>query len=292
MNVIRVDAADDARLDGYAHVSDERWLAARGCFVAEGRFVVERLLETGRYELESLLLNAAAFAALGPRLAAVEAPIFVCPPRFFERLTGHHFHRGCLALARRPPASDAAALTEGARALLVLDRVADPDNVGSVFRSALAFGVDAVLLGPGCAPPLCRKAIRTSVAATLRVPFSAFEADAAPARAAGGGDEGSGGAAWPRYLAGLARQGFELLGLSPRLPGVELPELDRGDSNARFALLVGTEGAGLSPELEALATRRVRIAMRPGVDSLNLGVAAGIALHWLTASGPERRAPR
>ncbi len=292
MNVIPIEAVDDARLDGYAHVGDERWLAARGCFVAEGRFVVERLLQTGRYELESLLLNPAAFAALAPALAVVEAPIFVCPPRFFERLTGHHFHRGCLALARRPPASDAVALTAGARSLLVLDRVADPDNVGSVFRSALAFGVDAVWLGPGCAPPLCRKAIRTSVAATLRVPFAAFGGEPPPTAPAGGNPARAAGPVWPSCLVELSRQGFELLALSPRSPSVDLRELDRTVPDARFALLVGTEGSGLSEEVEALATRRVRIAMRPGVDSLNLGVAAGVALHWLTLCEVEPRGPR
>jgi tRNA G18 (ribose-2'-O)-methylase SpoU len=285
VNVIPIDAVDDARLEAYAHVSDERWLAERGSFVAEGRFVVERLLETGRFEIESLLLNAAAFAALTPALATLQAPIFVCPPRFFERLTGHHFHRGCLAVARRPQASDATLLAARARALLVLDRVADPDNVGSVFRSALAFGVDAVWLGPGCAPPLSRKAIRTSMAATLRVPFAAFGAEPLPGSTTrGGGDERGAGAAWPHCLAALPAQGFELLGLSPHAPASELSELERaGPGLSRFALLVGTEGEGLSAPVEALATRRVRIAMRPGVDSLNLGVAAGIALHWLSA---------
>jgi tRNA G18 (ribose-2'-O)-methylase SpoU len=284
VNVIPIDSIDDARLEAYAHVSDERWLAARGSFVAEGRFVVERLLETGRFELESLLLNAAAFSALTPALGAVEAPIFVCPPRFFERLTGHHFHRGCLALARRPQPSDGTALAAGARSLLVLDRVADPDNVGSVFRSALAFGVDAVWLGPGCAPPLSRKAIRTSMAATLRVPFAAFRAEPDPGlTTAGRGNTTAADGAWPHCLAGLSSQGFELLGLSPRAPAFDLRELDRRGLS-RFVLLVGTEGEGLSAAVEALATRRVRIAMRPGVDSLNLGVAAGIALHWLTAA--------
>jgi tRNA G18 (ribose-2'-O)-methylase SpoU len=264
MPVIHIDAVDDPRLDGYRALGRNGELAARGEFVAEGRFVVSRLIEGNRHELRSLLVNEAALKALAPLLTQLAAPVYVCEPRFFERLTGHHFHRGCLALAARPPAADSLELAAGARALVVLDRVADPDNVGSVFRSALAFGVDAIWLGPGSADPLSRKAIRTSMAATLRVPFAA-------------GDE----ARWPGCLDRLRERGFELIALSPSPTNEELHGFARADG-AAFALLVGSEGEGLTPDVEARATRRLRIAMRAGVDSLNLGVAAGIALHWLT----------
>jgi tRNA G18 (ribose-2'-O)-methylase SpoU len=272
MSVIRVDAADDPRLAGYATLGDERGLAARGEFVVEGRFVLSRLIETGRHELRSLLLNEAALSALAPALEGLEAPIYVCAPRFFERLTGHHFHRGCLALAARPPKAEPLALAVGARALVVLDRVADPDNVGSVFRSALAFGVDAIWLGPGAADPLSRKAIRTSMAATLRVPFAAL-------RATPGEASREPVATWPDCLDHLRGRGFDLIALSPREPGLELASCARPEQS--FALLVGAEGDGLTADVEARATRRLRIAMRPGVDSLNLGVAAGIALYSL-----------
>jgi tRNA G18 (ribose-2'-O)-methylase SpoU len=282
MNLIRANSVDDPRLAGYAQVGDERWLAARGWFVAEGRYVVERLLTARRQRVLSVLVNEAALTALGAALEGLEAPVFVCEPRFFERLSGHHFHRGCLALAERPPDADARALAAGATSLLVLDRVADADNVGSVFRSALAFGVDALWLGPGCADPFARKAIRTSVAATLRVPFARFsrpESEREDAGPAGRAPEGA-GAAWPECLAGLAARGFEVLALSPREPARDLSAV--APSARPFALCIGSEGAGLSPEVEARASARLRIAMRSGVDSLNLGVAAGIALHWLS----------
>lgn len=285
MNVIRVDAADDPRLSGYTEVANERRLARRGEFMAEGRFVVSRLIASGRHELSSLLLNEAALNALAPALAGLEAPIYVCAPRFFEELTGHHFHRGCLALARRPESVNALELTAGARSLVVLDRVADADNVGSVFRSALAFGVDAVWLGPGSADPLSRKAIRTSMAASLRVPFATVSAEGRePASAAsepGRGADVARVARWPDCLDLLRARGVELLALSPREPASELRESLRSDDAPPFALLIGAEGEGLSADVEQRATRRVRIAMRPGVDSLNLGVAAGIALHAL-----------
>jgi tRNA G18 (ribose-2'-O)-methylase SpoU len=274
VDVIRVDSTEDARLVGYSHLGDERWLAAHGLFVAEGRFVVERLVTAGRQRVLSVLANDAALAALGPALVGIEAPVFVCAPRFFERLSGHHFHRGCLALAERPADADARALAAGASALVVLDRVADADNVGSVFRSALAFGVDAIWLGPGCADPLARKAIRTSMAATLRVPFARLARQ----------PEGAASAhpIWPECLAELEGSGFGVLALSPREPAHDLADYAPSGAARRFALVVGSEGAGLSPEVEALASTRLRIGMRPGVDSLNLGVAAGIALHWLT----------
>jgi len=266
VNVSRVDNTADERLVGYATLADERALAARGWFVAEGRFLAERLIAGGRHELVSLLLNDAAFAALAPVLHGVTAPIYVCESRFFETLTGHHFHRGCLALAARPEPRMPLDVARGARSILVLDRVGNPDNVGSIFRSALALGADALWLGPGCADPLGRKALRTSMAAALALPFAALGGQAT---------------CWTEQVARLGEAGFELLALSPREPGTELRELAREGVPERFALLLGAEGEGLSSELEALATRRLRIAMRAGVDSLNVGVAAGIALHAL-----------
>jgi tRNA G18 (ribose-2'-O)-methylase SpoU len=271
---IPVDATDDPRLADYALLADERALAARGLFVAEGRLVVQRLLEGGRHELRSVLVNAAALEALTPLLGALEAPVYVCAPRFFERLTGHHFHRGCLALAVRPASRAPLALAHEVRSLCVLERVADPDNVGSVFRSARAFGVGALWLGPGSADPLSRKTIRTSVGAALDVPFARLRSEV-----------GSEPEAWDfgRCLVGLRQQGYEILALTPREPAVDIRTLQLAPA-CRLALLIGTEGEGLGAEALELATRRVRIAMRPDVDSLNLGVAAGIALHALMRS--------
>jgi tRNA G18 (ribose-2'-O)-methylase SpoU len=265
VNVVRVDSTADARVSGYALLADERALRERGWFVAEGRFVVERLIAGRRHDIVSLLVNDAALAALAPLASDLAAPIYVCAPRFFESLTGHHFHRGCLALARRPAAAAPLELARGARSLLLLDRVGNPDNVGSIFRSGLALGVDAIWLGPGCADPYGRKALRTSMAAALALPWATFAA-AEP---------------WLESVARLGEHGFALLALSPRPPATDVRELVREGVPERFALLLGAEGDGLAPELEALAARRLQIAMRAGVDSLNVGVAAGIALHAL-----------
>jgi tRNA G18 (ribose-2'-O)-methylase SpoU len=270
VKVVRVEDARDPRLAAYASLADARALLARGLFVAEGRYVVQRLLESRSFAIESLLLNEAALAALSPGLGALSAPVYVCAPRFFEALTGHHFHRGCLALARRPPIAPALELAREVRTLLALDAVGNPDNVGSVFRSALAFGVGAVWLGPGTADPLSRKAVRTSMAASLRLPWAVL---------------GEGGeAGWLESLARLRADGVELLALTPRSGARDLRALELSSPSARVALLIGAEGPGLSEAVLELASACLRIEMQAGVDSLNLGVAAGIALHHLACA--------
>jgi tRNA G18 (ribose-2'-O)-methylase SpoU len=149
-----------------------------------------------------------------------------------------------------------------ARLVVVLEALTDADNVGSVFRNAAAFGVDAVLLGRTSCDPLYRKAVRTSMAATLAVPFARI------------GDMSD-------ALARLCSLGFKLVALSPR-GDTTLDDLRRSIArNERLALILGTEGAGLSVETEARAHVRVRIPMSSNVDSLNVAVAAGIALSRL-----------
>ena len=164
----------------------------------------------------------------------------------------------------------AAALVSPATLVVALDGVGNADNVGGVFRNAAAFGVDAVLLGPTCCDPLYRKAVRTSMAATLRVPFARVDD-------------------WSAALALLRAAGFAIVALTPREPSEELAAFAARPRPERLALLVGAEGAGLTRQSEAAADYRVRIAIRADVDSLNLAVAAGIALERL-ALLPLRRA--
>lgn len=269
----RVDRAADPRLADYRWVARPAELLRRGWFVAEGRLVVERLLAVGRYQIESLLVSESALEALSPALqrGPLSAPVYVCAPHLFEQLTGHDFHRGCLGLVRRPEPTPWTEVAAQARALLVLEGVANPDNVGGVFRNAAAFGVEGVLLDPRSADPLYRKAIRTSMGATLRVPFATLGAGALP---------------WPECLAELEACGFELVALTPSAGARELDEFalahaGSGAARGRLALLLGAEGPGLSERALELARHRVRIPIRPEVDSLNLAVACGIALQRL-----------
>jgi tRNA G18 (ribose-2'-O)-methylase SpoU len=272
--VLRPSDAHDPRLAGYGLVAQPSALLRAGWFVAEGRLVVERLLSQRQYRIESLLLSESAHAALDPVLQenGFDAPVYVCPTALFERLTGYDFHRGCLALVRRPAPLDWRALVLRSRVLVVLEAVANVDNVGGVFRNAAAFGVDGVLLDPRSADPLYRKAIRTSMAATLRVPFATLGLDPSAA----------GERPWPECLLELAAQGFELIALTP---GASAQDIDafaatRGRAE-RFALLLGAEGSGLSSRVLELCRHRLRIAIAPEVDSLNLAVACGIALQRL-----------
>jgi len=266
MTVTQIACANDARAAAYRGVGDGELLRRRGLFVAEGRIVVRRLIEERRYTFESLLLNDSALRDLEPAIAGLDAsvPVLVCRTDAFAQLTGYNIHRGCLALVRRPPPIAAPTLIASAARLVVLEGVTNADNVGGVFRNAAAFDVDGVLLSPTTCDPLYRKAIRTSMAATLQVPF----ARAAPAE-------------WEPVIADLHAAGFAVVALTPREPSEPLDLFASRPRPPRIALLVGAEGAGLSDGIESAADYRVRIPISDRVDSLNLAVAAGIALARL-----------
>jgi len=264
MPVARVNGVDDPRLAPYRDVPEPELVRARGLFVAEGRLVVRRVIEDGRFRVHSLLVNEAAERDLAPVFGRLppETPILLCRAADFRGITGHDFHRGCLALVDRPPATTLAAVLASATTIVVLEGVTDPDNVGGAFRNAAALGAGGVLLSPTCCDPFYRKAIRTSMGTVLRVPF---------ARAA----------EWPTALADVRAAGFTLVALTPRRPSVTLEGYAAGPRPARLALIVGTEGGGVTPAVEAAADVRVSIPMQAEVDSLNLAVAVGIALFAL-----------
>lgn len=265
MNVIRVEHGDDARLADYAGVREPALLRLRGLLIAEGRFVVRRLLDSGRIRVRSLLLNDAALNAMRDLIEAVDTPgdVYVASPDVITAATGFNMHRGCLALAERPAQRAMEAVLETGRFVVVLERVVDPDNVGSVFRSAEAFAVDTVLLSPGCGDPFYRKAIRTSSGAALMVP----SATAAP---------------WPGALDRLRAAGFLIAATTPDDEATDIGAfVGTAAARGRIAVLLGTEGQGLTAEALARADIRLRIAMSGALDSLNIATATGIALHRL-----------
>ena len=255
---------NDPRTAEYASLSDPELARSRGLFVAEGRLVVRRAIEDGRYAIRSVLLTEAAQQQLGGVLARLDGavPLYVCPVQSFREITGFNIHRGCVALVARPPDLDAEVLADSARLLVMLESIADPDNVGGIFRNAAAFGADGVLLDAATADPLYRKAIRTSMAATLRVPFARVQ--------------------WPDALPKLRARGFTIAALTPDELAEPLDRFAQKPRPQRLALLLGNEGDGLSAAAAASADVRVRIPMNTGVDSLNVAVAAGIALSRLT----------
>lgn len=254
----RVAGLGDPRVAAYARVGDPAWLRDHDCFVAEGRLVVSRLIDDRRMAIESVLVTPAAAAALEGVLATATCPVYVCAQDQMGALSGIHFHRGCLALARRPALPPLSSFAH-ARLLVALERVADPDNVGSTFRNALAFGAGGVVLDPASADPLYRKAVRTSMAAVLRVPFTRVNP-------------------WPSGLQTLRADGFAVVAFTPSASATTLDEMAASPPD-RMILLFGSEGGGLDDESLAAADLRVRIPIDPRGDSLNVAVAAGIALH-------------
>lgn len=258
----RLAAAEDERLEAYRYVGSPEWLAGRQLFVAEGRLVVQRLLAAGTYQVESTLLTPAARDSLEPQLSSVAADVYVCNPGVLERVTGFNFHRGCLALARRGPPRRLESLA-GARRLVALQGVGNPDNVGGIFRAAAALGAGGIVLDPTSGDPLYRKAIRTSMGAVLTLPWTQV-------------DE------WPGALEALRAAGYRVVALTPSADAAPLADYSAtAGTGAPLLLLAGSEGAGLSPDTLAAADVRVRIPIEGSVDSLNVVVATAIALDRL-----------
>jgi tRNA G18 (ribose-2'-O)-methylase SpoU len=267
LSVTRIASVDDPAVADYRLLSDPLALARAGLFVAEGRLVVRRLLAGTRFVTRSVLVTDAALDAMREALAATHAPVFVIDQKTMNDVAGFNIHRGCLALAERPVIPSLADLPlDAARLVVVMEGVNNPDNVGGIFRSASAFGVDAVILGPSCSDPLYRKSVRTSMAATLDIPFA---------------DAG----AWPQAIADLRARGFTVLALTPSIDALPIDEIPRDLD--RVAILVGAEGEGLSDPALTAADRRVRVPMFGAADSLNVTVAASVAMY--AVSGRLRR---
>jgi tRNA G18 (ribose-2'-O)-methylase SpoU len=266
MALTRIASAADPRLDAFRFVADSAELGRRGLVAVEGRLVVERLLTETALHVEAVLLTDAAARAMTALLTRVPAAVevLVVPQPWMQGITGFNLHRGSIAIARRPPALDVSELIAGgARRLLVLEGVNNPDNVGGLFRTARAFGVDGIVLGPGCGDPLYRKAIRVSCGAALVVPF-ALDSE------------------WPSSLEVIRRHGIDLVALSPNPALSSIDQIARSRTPGRgLALLVGAEGSGLTETALVTADFTARIPIDEASDSLNVTVAAAVALHVL-----------
>ena len=251
-------------IDDYRGLSDGALMRQRGLFVAEGRLVVRRALEDPRYRIHSLLLNEASHRELTDALArlAPDVPVYVRTAEALLAITGHDFHRGCLALVHRPAESTSESIAAGPAPVVLLEEVTDADNVGGVFRDAAAFGAGGVILSAGCCDPLYRKAVRTSMAAVLRVPFARTPD-------------------WTRAMDCLRARDFVIAALTPHQSAEPIDDFAGRVRGRKLAIAIGSEGPGLSDTTIGLADARVRIPMTAGVDSLNLSVAAGIALFAL-----------
>jgi len=262
---VTIESLDDPRVAEYRDIPDPALLRDHGVFVAEGRLVVRHLLASRRLDTRSLLVSPAAVEGLRDVLDGRDAlPVYVMPVDLLSALVGFNMHRGCLALGTRPPAlavADWWRQVAPSGLVVTAERVGNADNLGALFRSALAFGAGGILLSPGCCDPLYRKSIRVSTGAALRLPYAVDEA-------------------WPEAIRALRAAGARVLALTPHLPARDIDDaVALSGDGAPIVLLVGHEGDGLSDEALAAADERVRIPLAPGVDSLNVAAAAAIALH-------------
>jgi len=262
--VVPVTDPDDPRIGDYRNIPDPALLHDRRLFVAEGRLVVRRLLAANGLATRSVMVTTAALAALGDDIDRDATLIFLVPQAVMNMVTGFNIHRGCLAIGERPAPLDWRGLARRASRLVVLERIANADNVGAIFRNAMAFGVDGVLLGPDCTDPLYRKAIRTSMAATLAVPFAHVEP-------------------WPDGLRELRSAGLAVVGLSPCASASSIRTVVTA-TPGRLAFVAGHEGEGLTRGAMDACDRIAHIPMARGVDSLNVATALAIALYELAAT--------
>ena len=271
----RITELGDPALDDYLRMTDvklrSRVEVERGLFMAESFEVISRAVEAGMAPRSFLMSEKwlQKFAPLYERFP--EVPVFVGEEALLEQLTGFHLHRGALAAMQRPELPGVAELLEGARTVAVLEDIVDHTNVGAMFRSAAALGVDAVLVTPQCADPLYRRSIRVSMGTVFQVPWTRLEAwPHAPH------PPGRPGA--PGGVDLLREAGFDVLALALTDEAVALDAADLGPQR-KVALVLGAEGHGLKPATLRAADEHVVIPMAGGVDSLNVAAASAV-VFW------------
>jgi tRNA G18 (ribose-2'-O)-methylase SpoU len=259
---ILIDDLADPRIEGYREIKERDLVGRRGAFIAEGEVVLQTLIKAAPWRIDSVLLTERQAERLQPLLDDLPESVirYVADQDLMDQIVGFPIHRGILALGRRGTALDADTMLAGLvgpAMVVVLCGISNHDNMGGIFRNAAAFGVGGVLLDWTCCDPLYRKAIRVSVGASLTTPFAKLETEV-------------------DILALLDRHGFEALAFSPS-GSARLRDVTRPD---RVAVLLGAEGPGLSAALMA-RSRTVSIPMNSDLDSLNVAVTCGIALHHL-----------
>lgn len=261
VNLIPIDDPDDPRLADYRDLRDvqlrEHLEAEHGLFLAEGEKVVRRAVEAG-FAPRSFLMAPRWLDGLADILNRSGAPVYVVEEALAERVTGFHVHRGALASLQRTPLPSMETVLEGARSVLVLEDLVDHTNVGAIFRSGAALDFDAVLLAPRCADPLYRRSIKVGMGAVFTMPWTRLPD-------------------WHDALPDLAARGFTTVALTLAEDAVPIEDAVAGVD--RLALVLGSEGHGLSQRWEESADRRAIIPMAAGIDSLNVAAATAVACY-------------
>lgn len=267
MSTTVVVRAEDPRLDDYRALNDQafrRHYEGDELFIVEGYVAIDRLIESG-HRIRSVLLAPSRvdrFAANTALLAGRGIPVYEVARDVIADVVGFDLHRGVLACAQRRALTGVDELLDGARRIAVLEGLNDNENLGAIARAAKAFGIDGLLLDPTCTDPYSRRTVRVSMGEVLTLPISRAEPDR-----------------WPEVLSDLRAVGFEVWAMTPAASADQLWSVEIAD---RVAVLLGAEGPGLTRRALAAADRRVRIPIRAGVDSLNVGQAAAVTFAALT----------
>ena len=260
-DLVEIDDPGDPRLADYRDLRDvelrKHLEAEHGLFLAEGEKVVRRAVESG-FPARSFLMAPRWLAGLSDVLGSSAAPCYVMSEALAEQVTGFHVHRGALASLQRVPLPPVADVLAGARTVVVLEDIVDHTNVGAIFRSAAALGVDAVLLAPRCADPLYRRSVKVAMGAVFSVPWTRLDS-------------------WYDALPAVSAAGFTTVALTLADDATDIEQAVAGLD--KVALVLGTEGHGLSPRWEQTADRRAVIPMAEGIDSLNVAAATAVACY-------------
>jgi len=264
VQVVRIDDLSDPRLADYSNLTDValRRLSepAGGLYIAESSKVIARAIAAG-HTPRSVLVQQQWLDDLSPIVGGFDVPVFVASAPVLETLTGYNLHRGALAAMHRPDLRPVGEVIRDARRVVVLEDIVDHTNVGAIFRSVAGLGADAVLITPRCADPLYRRSVRVSMGTVLQVPWTRL-------------DE------WPMGAQQLHDAGFHVAALALSDRAVSLDEF-ASNAPEKVALVLGTEGDGLSSTALRLADTVVTIPMMHGVDSLNVASASAVALYAL-----------
>jgi tRNA G18 (ribose-2'-O)-methylase SpoU len=259
--LVEITDPDDPRLADYRDLRDvqlrQHLEAEHGLFLAEGEKVVRRAVRAG-FTPRSFLMAPRWLDGLADVLGASDAPVYVVSEELAEQVTGFHVHRGALAALHRQPLPPVDEVLAGASSVLVLEDVVDHANVGAAIRSAAALGFDAALLAPRCADPLYRRAIKVGMGAVFTLPWTRLPD-------------------WYDALPALSARGFTTVALTLAAGAVPIEDATSGVD--RLALVLGSEGHGLSPRWEQAADRRATIPMAAGIDSLNVAAASAVACY-------------
>ena len=274
MPLERVETIDDARLDVYARLTEvqlrNRLEPKKGIFVSESFKVIERALDAG-YKPLSLLMDEKKLSESSSILGRIDddVPVFILPSIEIEKLTGFELTRGILAAFSRPPLRPVEELLVDARRVAVLEGLVDHTNVGALFRSAAALGIDAVILTQTCCDPLYRRATRVSMGTVFQIPWTRI---------------GESNQDWPKKGMEILRSfGFKTAALALSEKAIALDDEELTDCD-KLAFVFGTEGDGLASTTIAESDFIVRIPMCNQVDSLNVAAASAVVFWQLCRS--------